>query len=219
MMNVSGGLMSLLDNGSAQHLQLALHMLNSLDSNQLKTFQLETFIDEVLQDKQDPFVINNSNLNDSCNTFRSLYNRFIGNGGTTDSIEKLIDKYKMLCWNDLHPHSEIILIFSNGTEITEPLKWLRENHVLHFPKKLDSSDNTVEYLKKIAEEAKVSIQDFWDIPIGNDEWIKMNISAIKTPIFIKQNDVSIFSPDGTAFYEFVQIGFNKDVLAEKLHLL
>jgi hypothetical protein len=221
MMNVSGCLMSLLDNGSAQHMQLVLHMLNSLDSNcnQLKDFRLENLIDEVLQDKQDLNVINNLNLEDTINTFRNLYNRFIGDGNTDESIKKIIDNYKMLCWNDLHPHSEIILIYSNSTEINEPLKWLREKHVLHFLKKLDSSDNTVEYLKKIAEEAKVSIQDFWDIPIGNEEWIKINISAIKTPIFIKQNDVSIFSPDGTAFYEFVQIGFNKDVLAEKLHLL
>ncbi len=46
----------------------------------------------------------------------------------------------------------------------------------------------------------------------------MNINAIKTPIFIKQNNVSLFLPEGIAFYEFVQIGFNKDVLAEKLHL-
>ncbi len=220
MMNVSGCFMSLLDNGSSQHMQLALHMLNSLDSNcnQLKAFQLETYIDEALHDKEDPFIINDSNLNDACKIFRNLYNRFIGKDGTTDSIEQLIDKYKMLCWNDLHPHSEIILIYSNGTEIIEPLKWLREKHILHFIKKIDSNDNTVEYLKTIATEAKVSIQDFWDIPVESDEWIKMNIGAIKTPIFIKQNDVSIFSPDGTAFYEFVQIGFDKDLLAEKLHL-
>ncbi|SEW20187.1 hypothetical protein SAMN05421659_106179 [[Clostridium] fimetarium] len=220
MMNVSGCLMSLLDSGSAQHMQLALHMLNSLDDNcnQLNAFQLENLFDEVLQDKQDLNVINNLNLDDTINTFRNLYNRFIVDGGIDDSIEKLIDKYKMLCWNGLHPHSEIILIYSNRTEINEPIKWLRENHVLHFPTKLDSSDNTVEYLNKIAEGAKVSIQDFWDKPIGNNEWIKMNIGAIKTPIFIKQNDVSIFSPDGTASYEFVQIGFNKDLLAEKLHL-
>ncbi|MDD2361756.1 MAG: hypothetical protein PHH84_02185 [Oscillospiraceae bacterium] len=220
MMNISGCLMSLLDNGSAQHMQLALHILNSLYSNcsQLKTFRLENLIDEVLQDKQDLNLINNLNLYDAINTFRNLYNRFIGDIETDESIEKIIDNYKMLCWNDLHPHSEIILIYTNETEITEPLKWLHEKHVLHFLKKLDSSDNTVKYLKQIAEEAKVSIQDFWDIPIGNDEWIKMNINEIKTPIFIKQNDVSIFSPDGTAFYEFVQIGFNKDILAEKLNV-
>jgi hypothetical protein len=220
MMNVSSCLMSLLDNGSDQHMQFALHMLNSLDSNcnQLKDLQLENLIDEVLQDKQDIDVINNLNLDDTINTLRNLYNRFTGDGETDESIKKIIDNYQMLCWNSLHQHSEIILIYSNGSEIIEPLMWLREKHVLHFLKKLDSSNNTVDYLKKIAEEGKVSIQDFWDIPIGNDEWIKMNTTAIKTPIFIKQNDVSIFSPDGTAFYEFVQIGFNKDDLAEKLHL-
>ncbi len=220
MTNVSGCLMSLLDNGSSLHMQLALQMLNSLDSNcnQLKTFQLETFIDEVLHDKEDPFVINASNLKDSCNIFINLYNRFIGNGGAVNSIEKIINKYKMLCWNNFHPHSEIILICSNGTEIIEPLKWLREKHILHYIKKIESNDNTVEYLKKIATEAKVSIQDFWDMPVGNDEWIKMNIRSIKTPIFIKMNNVNTFSPNGTVSYEFVQAGFDKDLLAEKLNL-
>lgn len=220
MMNVSGCLMNLLDNGSSHNMQLALHILNSLESNcsQLKSFQLESYIDEVLHDNEDPFVVSASNINDACDIFRNLYNRFIGNVGAINSIEKLIGKYKTLCWNDLHPHSEIVLLYSNGTEIIEPLKWLRENHVLHFIKKIDSSDNTVEYLKNIAKEAKVSIQDFWDLPIENDEWIKLNIRSIKTPIFIKQNDVSILSPDGTAFYEFVQIGFDKDLLAEKLNL-
>ena len=220
MMNVSGCLMSLLDNGSALHMQLALHMLNSLDSNcnQLKAFQLETFIAEVLKDKKDPFVINNSNLNDTFNAFRNLYNRFISKGGTTGDIEKLIDKYKLLCWNDLHPHSQIILLYSDSSEIAEPLKWLHENHILHFIKKLDANDDTVEYLKKIAEETKVSIDVFWGMPVESDEWIKKNISAIRTPILVKQNDVSIYSPDGTVYYEFVQIGFNKDVLVEKLHL-
>lgn len=202
-------------------MQLALHVLNFLDSNckQLKAFQLEDLIDEVLQDKQDLNIINNLNLNDSINTFKNLYNRFIGYGKTDKSIKKIIDNYKMLCWNDSSHHSEIILIYSNCTEITEPLKWLREKHIFHSMKKIDSGDNTVEYLKEIAEEAKISIQDFWKIPIGNDEWIKMNISSIKTPIFIKQNNVSIFSPEGTEFYEFVQIGFNKDALAEKLNVL
>ncbi len=174
MMNVSGCLMSLLDNGSAQHMQFALHMLNSLDSNcnQLKALRWEELIDEVLQDKQDIDVINNLNLDDTINSFRNLYNRFTGDDETDESIKKIIDNYQMLCWNGLHPHSEIILIYSNGSEITEPLMWLREKHVLHIPQKIDSSDNTVEYLKKIAEEGKISIQDFWDIPIGNDEWIK-----------------------------------------------
>lgn len=220
MINISGCLMSLLDNGSYHNMQLALHILNSLESNcsQLKSFQLENFIDEVLHDKVDPFVTSSSSINDACDIFRNLYNRFIGNIRSINSIEKLIDKYKMLCWNDLHPHSQIIVLYSNGSELIEPLKWLREKHILHIIIKISSDDKTVEYLKNVAKEAKVSIQDFWDLPIENDEWIKLNIRSIKTPIFIKQNDVSILSPKGTAFYEFVQIGFDKDLLAEKLNL-
>ncbi|MDD4591190.1 MAG: hypothetical protein PHG06_12315 [Parabacteroides sp.] len=220
MMNVSGCLMSLLDNGSALHMQLALHILNSLDSNcnQLKAFKLETFIAEVLEDKKDPFVIKNSNLDDTFNAFRNLYNRFISKGRTIGDVERLIDKYKSLCWNDLHRHSQIFLLYSNHSEIAEPLKWLQENHILHEIKKLDANDDTVKYLKNIAKETNVSIDDFWGMPVESDEWILENFSAIRTPIFVKQNDISMFSTDGTALYEFVQIGFDIDVLVEILHL-
>lgn len=220
ILNISNCLMSLLDNGDTLNMQLALHIMNSLESNcnQLKAFQLETFIAEALEDEKDPSVIDSSSINDICDAFRNLFNRFIGNSGTTIEIERLIDKYKSLCWNDLHPHSQIILLYSDSTEISEPVKWLRENHILHFIKKLKADDDTVKYLREIAEGTKKPIDVFWAIPVEDDEWIKKNISAIKSPIFIKQNDVSIFSPDGTSFYEFMQIGFNKDVLAKKLHL-
>lgn len=220
ILNISNCLMSLLDNGDTLNMQLALHMINSLDSNctQLKTLKLETLIDEALHDEKDPSVINNPNINDICDVFRNLFKRFIGNDGTPIKIEGLIYKYKSLCWNDLHPHSQIILLYTDDNEISESVKWLRENHILHFLQKLKADDNTVKYLKEITEGTKSSINDFWSTPIGDDDWIKENISTIKSPIFIKQNDVSILSPDGTSFYEFLQIGFNKDVLAEKLHL-
>jgi len=220
MMNVSGCLMSLLDNGSALNMQLALHMLNSLESNckQLKAFKLETFLAEVLDDKEDPSVIYNPNLDDTFNAFRNLYNRFISEDGNFGDIEKLIEKYKSLCWNYLHPHSQIFVLYSNHSELAVPLKWLYENHILHDIVKLVANDDTVKYLKNVAEETKVSIDDFWGMPVESDEWILNNMSSIRTPIFVKQNDVSIFSPDGTAFFEFVQVGFDKDRLVEKLHL-
>ena len=82
----------------------------------------------------------------------------------------------MLCWNGLNPRSQVILIFSNETEIVEPLKWLRENHILHSKIKLEDNDDTVVYLRDIIEKTKISIQEFWDIPVGNDEWIKNNIN-------------------------------------------
>lgn len=220
ILNISNCLMSLLDNGDTLNMQLALHMMNSLDSNctQLKALKLETLIDEAVKDEKDPFVINNPSINDICDVFRNLFKRFIGNSETTIKIEGLIYKYKSLCWNDLHPHSQIILLYTDDNEICESVKWLRENHILHFLRKLKADDDTVKYLKEIIEGTKNSINDFWSTSVGDDDWIKENISTIKSPIFIKQNDVSIFSPDGTFFYEFMQIGFNKDILAQKLYL-
>lgn len=50
----------------------------------------------------------------------------------------------------------------------------------------------------------------------DDEWIRNNIDRIKTPIFIKLNDVSIYSKSGTRSVEIVSIGFDKDILTDKL---
>jgi len=220
MMSISGCLMSLLEDGSFQQMQLVLHTLNYLKSNCIrqKIPQYDAFINQVFQDEQDTFITNNQNINDLKDTIKNLYNRLVGNEKHIESIEKIIDKHEHLCWNDLHPHSQIILLYTDDAEITEPIKWLRKNHILYSLLKLDSSDKTVEYMKKITTEAEISIRELWDASVENDEWIKTNIGKVKTPIFVKQNNTSILSPDGTKFYEFVQVGFDKDHLAEKLHL-
>lgn len=50
----------------------------------------------------------------------------------------------------MHPHSEIVVICREESEINEPIKWLEENHLLQSAYKIDSSDKSIEYLKKIA---------------------------------------------------------------------
>ena len=45
---------------------------------------------------------------------------------------------------------------------------------------------------------------------------KGNINKIKTPIFVKVNDVSIYSKPGTKSVDIVSVGFNKNVLFDKL---
>lgn len=53
------------------------------------------------------------------------------------------------------------------------------------------------------------MQEFWDIPIGDDcdEWMKNNIQLIKGPILVKQHNGS---------EELLQIGFDPDALVKCL---
>jgi len=87
---------------------------------------------------------------------------------------------------------------------------------IHSICKIDSSDKSIEYLKKIALDAEVSLDDFWGCHVESNEWIKDNINKVKTPLFIKISDVSIYSKPGTKSVEIVSIGFEKDLLSDKL---
>ena len=60
------------------------------------------------------------------------------------------------------------------------------------------------------------MDELWGCHVEDDEWIKENINKIKTPIFVKVNDVSIYSKPGTKFVDIVSVGFNKNVLFDKL---
>ena len=117
---------------------------------------------------------------------------------------------------DMHPHTEIMLICNKDSEIDEPVRWLNENHILHSICKIDFNDKSIEYLKKIASDAEVSLDDFWGCHVEDDEWIKDNMDKVKTPIFVKISDVSIYSKPETKSVEIVSIGFDKDILFDKL---
>ncbi len=46
--------------------------------------------------------------------------------------------------------------------------------------------------------------------------IKDNIEKVKTPIFVKISNVSIYLKYGTKSVEIVSIGFDKDILSDQL---
>jgi hypothetical protein len=220
MLQVSGCFLSLLSCGSNTNMHLVLHMLSSIDSNfnSIKRTNEKTRIAEAIKDKNDPFIRENSNLDEVFKVFNELYNSFAGNINGRSGIGTLVEKYKRTMWNDLHPHSQIIIMFIDYDEITELKDWMKENHILYFCEKLKSDDHTVKLLKEISESQKMSLDEFWETPVGNDEWVKDHINSIKHPIIVKQNDVSILSPKETVFYEFVRFGFNKDELGRLLKI-
>lgn len=218
MINICGCLMSLLENQSAVDMQLVLHMLNALSENisGIRCLQLDKDIEIEMKKDKDIEFVDESELNNACVSFKKIYYSFIRTTNSSECIEQIIRKHKDLCWNDLHPHSEVTVLCHDDSEIDESIKWLNENHILHNVCKVDSSDKSIEYLKKISLDAKVSLEDFWGCYVEDDEWIKYNIDTIKTPIFIKLSDVSIYSNPETLSVEIVSIGFDKNILSEKL---
>lgn len=218
MINICGCLMSLLENQSTIDMQLVLQILNSLSENisGIRHLQLDKDIETKMKNGKNIEFLDEIELNDACFSFKEIYYSFVGSSSSSECIERIISKHKDFCWNDLHPHSEIILICYRDYEISAPEKWLNENHILHSICKIDSSDKSIEYLKKIALDAEVSLDDFWGCHVESNEWIKDNIDKVKTPFFVKVSDVSIYSKPGTKSVEIVSIGFEKDILSDKL---
>ena len=218
MINICGCLMGLLENQNALDMQLVLHILSSLSQNIscIKGLQLDQDIETEMKKEKDIKFADEADLSNACISFEKIYNKFVSIPGSSECIERIISKHKDFCWNDMHPHFEIMVIFREESEINEPIKWLEENHLLHSVYKIDSSDKSIEYLKKIVSETKNTLDIFWNSHVENDEWVKNNIEAIKTPIFVKINDVSIYSKPGTCFYEIASVGFDKDTLSDRL---
>ena len=54
-----------------------------------------------------------------------------------------MDIRKNLCWNDLHTHSEVMVVCYDESEIKEATKWLEEKHVLYSVCKIDSSNKSI----------------------------------------------------------------------------
>ena len=219
MLDVACILMSLLENGSTINMQFAIHTLDLLWKNhrRLKAERLEELIN-----KRDPTtdvqICNDPEFEDACKVFKELYKRFVGTDGKDGDIEKIIDKYKDMVWNCLNESSTMLIFYTDNMDISEPLNWLKEKHILHAKHELKADNETVSLLKDIAGAPNPTLDDFFGVHVQNDEWIMNNIEKIKAPIIVKQNDVSLYSPENTLYYEFVQIGFDEEVLTKKLQL-
>lgn len=218
MVNICGCLMSLLENQKVMDMQLVLNILNALSDNinAIKEMRLDTNIEEKIKKEKDIDMLNETDISDVCELFKKIYSKFVNQSSSHDSIEHIIKKHIDLCWNDFHPHFEVQAICKSEKEMEESRKWLKENHILYTILKIDSSDEAITCLRKISSETKVSLDDFGGCHVENDEWIKNNFNKIETPIFIKLNDVSIYSEPGIKSVEMVSIGFDKDVLLSKL---
>ena len=74
----------------------------------------------------------------------------------------------------------------------------------------------LESLKNICDETAFDLKQLWGMPVGDDEWLKQNMEKIKSPVFVRTKDISIYSPDNAKMYDYIQVGFDEDEMKEKL---
>lgn len=79
-----------------------------------------------------------------------------------------MDKCKETIWNSLGINNEVAILFSKDDLVEDIEKWLRNNHILYSFCKLKQDNDTVDLLKSIALENGMTLDDFWEIPIGDE---------------------------------------------------
>ena len=205
MLNICGCLMSVLDKGKTLDMELALHILNSISQNcaQLQSVSLKNLM------RDSSFSGKIQNYEEAFEALDELLSKFLNRTSSKPTVMGIIEKYQWNCWNDSPSCPHVVVCFSRYDQIIEPLKWLHENHILHYGRKLTPDDQSIQFLKKLANEDRQTMQEFWDISIGDDcdEWMKNNMQLIKGPILVKQHNGS---------EELLQIGFDPDVLVKCL---
>ncbi|MDD3062800.1 MAG: hypothetical protein PHX50_08155 [Massilibacteroides sp.] len=216
MLNISSCMQSLFECADSTDMTLVLHMLSSIRGNfqNVSKISLEKRISEAKTDTNSPAI----KLDEVCNVFAQFYNRFVERGNNTGEISKLIDKYSWTTWNELAPQSYLHILSADFRGMEELTDWLKNNHILYLYRLLKPDSDTVAVLKEIAGSQGISMDDFFGVPAGDDEWIKANIGLIKQPIIIKRNSVSILSPKCIKEIEFAHIGFDKKELGDLLKI-
>lgn len=138
----------------------------------------------------------------------------------SDGIGWIIEKYKCLTWNDLCARSNVRVASPSKENAVPILQQLREKHILCSYLQLKGDDETLQWLKGIANSEDCNIAMFWEKEGTkqnvDSEWAKQNIKSIKAPILARRNYISIFSPDNIKEIEF--LGFGEDIkrIIEKL---
>jgi hypothetical protein len=216
MLEVSSYLDNLLESANTTDMELVLHMLSSIRSNYYHI--RENGNRELIeQAKTGRCNLSPSYSEEAYELFLKVYDRFVERSNDTGAVGKLIDKYYCYTWNDLAPESHLLIYTTRPSDCNELTEWLKSNHILYYYYKLTNNDESVTELRNIANSQGKTVGYFFDKLVDNDEWIKDNITSIKQPILVKQNNISILSPKSTQKVEFVQMGFDKDDPANLLN--
>lgn len=206
----------LLERGSSMDMQLMIHVLNVINklAGKLKPKNIEDIIrNEKMEDLPDYAKSEMESIND-------LFREIIAEFGTSDrrskSISGIIDKYRDTIWNSFHCCSNIFVYCSETDDINSITSWLHDNHLIHYVTIIKKGSNAIEQLKQICREIGIAFETLWNCPIGDEDWINENINYMKTPIFVRANDISIYSPNDAKMYDYIHVGFDQKVLEAAL---
>lgn len=216
MWEVLGDVQSVLDKSQGVDMQLLLHIISSLRRNHANICKINLI--ELLKGAESKSDARSAeNLEKQKSLFKQIFDKFVGRRNP-DEVGYILDKCKETIWNSLGINNEVAILFSKDHLVGDIGKWLRNNHILYSFRKLNQDNDTVDFLKSIALENEMTLDDFWEIPIGDDNWIKENICEIKQPIFIRYNNQNMFTPVDTKFREYICCGFDETVLKEHLQI-
>lgn len=216
MVNIANCLLNLLDNGKEVNIPFALSTLDILSETycSLRQTTYEQLISDVLEDKSDIFFISGDNSSIIFMEFKKIYDSFIETKSGTGEIGNMISKYKNIIWNDMRPYPQIIILYHSPEKLSESQKLLESKHILYSMRKIVADDSSLNLLKELATSCGKKIDDFWGSSDVSDECAKQNMNRIISPIFIKQNDISIYSDSEKKFYGGVQIGYDYEELCD-----
>lgn len=211
-------LYNILETSKTLDMQLALHVMNLIDKSysRINKSKADVIIGEVNEKKDNLSELEKLCFDSANIEFQNIVHEFTDDNRDGSGIKIIIDKYRGTIWNDLNCSSKITILYIDKDKLEDEMTWLHENHFLYFLKKLNSDDKTVDYLKRICKEAEVDLAELWGVPVKGDEWMKEHMADIKTPIFVRTNDVSIYSQGKVKMYDYIQVGFDKCKLKEDL---
>ena len=202
--------------GKTTDMQLLIHTINLI--NQYYRIIAKHTAEEIIQsiNKEQLLEFELLDYDQASKQFKDIVNEFTKEDRSGKNIYGIINKYRDTIWNDFGCNPSVIIWHSENDDIQTAVSWMHENHIIHGTRLLKPDDSTIRDLKSMCENTGVSIDDLWGCHAENDEWMKQHIQDVKTPIFVRANNVSIYSPVGSKLYDYLQIGFDIDLLSMNL---
>ena len=211
-------LYNILEASDTIDMQLALHVMELINKSysQLNKEKADSIIKEVNEKKDSVSGLEKIDFDKADVAFRNIVQEFTSEDRSRKGIKYIIEKYRRTIWNDFGDGSRIAILYTEKDDLEEAIEWLHDHHCLYFLRKLEADDETIKYIKGICKEAGFELDQLWGMQVGDDEWLKQNMEKIKSPVFVRANDVSINSPDNAKMYDYIQVGFDGGELKEKL---
>lgn len=200
--------------GRETNSRLFLSMMNSLQKN--NQHLQKYYSQDLLKKGKEDLEYEDGNEEDIANLFaicKEIMQETSIISASKGTLNHIIQRYLHNTWNSLSCSSYIKMMIPKGKNAEGLIDWFRENHILFFVIELEESDDTVKELKETVDKAGVQLSELWDEKTGDDEWIKNHIRSMKSPVFVKVQDTSIYSKADNTMNRMV-VGFDEESLLQ-----